>query len=218
MSKSGRPGRSGEFFTLLEELRAFRAGPLAGDPGDRALARAAAVSPTTIGEWLRGRRFPHDIGQVGFPSQRGEILFLAELGDLDGLRARANAGDDNAAGRLALWLAKRGNLDGLRARTEAGDEHAAVPLAGLLEQRGDRNEAIQVLRVRADAGDDYAAGQLALWLVKRGDLGELRARTEAGDENAAGLLLLLLIELGRREEGERLRRFGLNPDGSIASS
>jgi hypothetical protein len=64
MSKSGLPGRSGEFFTLLEELRVFRAGPLAGDPADRALARAAGVSPTTIGDWLRGRRFPQDIGQV----------------------------------------------------------------------------------------------------------------------------------------------------------
>ena len=64
MSKSGLAGRSGEFFTLLEELRVFRAGPLAGDPADRALARAARVSPTTIGDWLRGRRFPQDIGQV----------------------------------------------------------------------------------------------------------------------------------------------------------
>ena len=64
MSKSGLPGRSGEFFTLLEELRVFRAGPLVGDPSDRALARAAGVSPTTIGDWLRGRRFPQDVGQV----------------------------------------------------------------------------------------------------------------------------------------------------------
>jgi hypothetical protein len=64
MSESGLPGRGGEFFALLEELRVFRAGPLAGDPADRALARAAGVSPTTIGDWLRGRRFPQDIGQV----------------------------------------------------------------------------------------------------------------------------------------------------------
>ena len=64
MSESGPPGRGGEFFTLLEELRVFRAGPLAGDPSDRALARAAGVSPTTIGAWLRGERFPQDIGKV----------------------------------------------------------------------------------------------------------------------------------------------------------
>ena len=64
MNESGRPGRGGEFFTLLEELRMFRAGPLAGDPSDRALARAAGASPTTIGVWLRGERFPQDIGPV----------------------------------------------------------------------------------------------------------------------------------------------------------
>ena len=56
--------RAGSSSSWLEALRAFKAGPLAGDPSDRALARAAGVSPTTIGDWLRGRRFPQDIGKV----------------------------------------------------------------------------------------------------------------------------------------------------------
>jgi hypothetical protein len=64
MSESGPPGHGGEFFTLVEALRVFRAGPLAGDPSDRALARAAGMSPTTIGDWLQGRRFPQDSGKV----------------------------------------------------------------------------------------------------------------------------------------------------------
>ena len=64
MSGSGPPGHGGEFFALAEALRGFRAGPLAGDPSDRALARAAGVSPTTIGDWLRGERFPQEIGKV----------------------------------------------------------------------------------------------------------------------------------------------------------
>ena len=46
---------------------------------------------------------------------------LAERGDLDGLRARADAGDGDAAVRLADLLAERGDLDGLRARADAGD-------------------------------------------------------------------------------------------------
>src|SRR3984885_14732237 len=54
--------------------------------------------------------------------------------------------------------------------------------------------------------------------AQAGDLDELRTRANAGDEEAAGLLAGLLIEQGRREEGERLRRFGLNPDGSITST
>ena len=51
----------GEFFALLAALRDFRAGPLSGDPSDRALARAVGVSPTTIGNWLGGGQFPRDI-------------------------------------------------------------------------------------------------------------------------------------------------------------
>ncbi len=50
---------------------------------------------------------------------------LAEHGDLDGLRARADAGDEDAAERLADLLADRGDLDGLRARADAGDGYAA---------------------------------------------------------------------------------------------
>ena len=51
---------------------------------------------------------------------------LADRGDLDGLRARADAGDGHAAARLADLLADRGDLDGLRARADAGDVTAAA--------------------------------------------------------------------------------------------
>jgi len=58
------PGQTGEFFVLAAALRAFKAGALSDHPSDRALARAAGVSPTTIGDWLRGERFPQDIGKI----------------------------------------------------------------------------------------------------------------------------------------------------------
>jgi hypothetical protein len=74
------------------------------------------------------------------------------------------------------------------ARTDTGDLNAAPCLAWLLANGGDLTE----LRTRANSGDTYAALQLA----------ELLARQ--------------LSEQGRGEEAERLRRFGLNPDGSIA--
>ena len=61
VSESGLPGRPGEFFMLAKALSAFRAGPLSGAPSDRTLARAARVSPTTVGDWLQGRRFPQDV-------------------------------------------------------------------------------------------------------------------------------------------------------------
>ena len=59
MSQGGAGDKAG-FAGLLAGLRVFRAGPLGGDPSDRALARAAGVSPDTIGKWLAGTRFPQD--------------------------------------------------------------------------------------------------------------------------------------------------------------
>ena len=85
-------------------------------------------------------------------------------------------------------------------------------LVDLLAERGNLDE----LRARADAGDWLAAGQLVDLLVKRGNLDELRARVDVGDGIAARRLAGLLADQGRGEEAERLRRFGLDPDGSIA--
>jgi hypothetical protein len=143
-------------------------------------------------------------------------LLLADCGDLDGLRGRADAGDGAAAAALAGLLADRGDLDGLRARADADDGPAAGQLAGLLADRGDLDGAVQVLRAPAEAGDMLAAGRLADLLAERGDLDGLRARADAGDSAAAERLARLLIKQGGGEEAERLHRFGLNPDGSIA--
>jgi hypothetical protein len=142
-------------------------------------------------------------------------VLLAERGDLDELRARADTGDGAAARELARLLARRWDLDGaeqiLRDRADTGDEDAARELARLLAERGD----LEGLRARADAGDGAAAWRLAEVLAERGDLEGLRARADADDEYAAVLLAEVLTQQGREEEAERLRRFGLNPDGSI---
>ena len=85
----------------------------------------------------------------------------------------------------------------------------------MLAEHGDLDEAAQVLRARADAGDEDAAGALSELLARRGGLDGLRARADAGYGDA-DLLADLLITQGRDEEAKRLRRFGLNPAGSIA--
>ena len=72
------------------------------------------------------------------------------------------------------------------------------------------------MRARADAGDGRAASRLADLLAGRGDLDGLRALADAGDEDVGSKLAYLLIKQDRGKEAERLRRFGLNPDGSIA--
>jgi hypothetical protein len=166
-------------------------------------------------------------------------------------RRAADAGDRFAAVQLAELLAKRGDLDELRAWAEADDdeEMLAAGLAALtdapdgteeLEETDDLDEigarararaAVQALelglrgdldelRSRADADDGYAAVKLARLLAERGDLAGLRAQVDAGNPHAGAQLAKLLTDRlkkqGRTEEAEQLRRFGLNPDGSIA--
>jgi hypothetical protein len=154
--------------------------------------------------------------------QQAELL--ADRGDLDQLRDRANDGDGYAANQLARLLADRGDLHQLRDRANDGDGYAAVRLAGLLAGRGDLDQAEQILRAAADADDMAATWDLAELRAGRGDLDGaeqiLRAWADAGFAayQLADRLAEVLIKQGRGEEAERLRRFGLNPDGSIASA
>ena len=129
------------------------------------------------------------------------------------LSGRADAGDSWSMVRLNQLLAKRGDLDGLRARADAGDNAAAMWLYNILAERGD----LEGLRARADAGEAIAGGILGSELEKRGDLDGLLALTAAGAGNADSLARVL-IKQGRSEEAGQLRRLGLDPDGSIASS
>jgi hypothetical protein len=119
---------------------------------------------------------------------------LARRGDVDGLRVRADAGDEHAALKLAGLLFERGDVDGLRARADAGDPTGARYLATVLEESGDMEAAEDLLRGSADAGDRYAAPQLASLLAQRGDVDGLRARVDADDGHAAAELASLLNE------------------------
>jgi hypothetical protein len=87
---------------------------------------------------------------------------------------------------------------------DTGGRDAAQQLA--------RHKDADQLRARAYTGDRTAAAVLG----GQSDLDELRARASTGDEYAAGQLARALEEQGNPEEAQRLRRFGLNPDGSIA--
>jgi hypothetical protein len=91
---------------------------------------------------------------------------------------------------------------------DTGGRDAAQQLA--------RHKDADQLRARAHTGDRTAPTVLAAVLGGQSDLDELRARASAGDEYAAGQLARALEEQGNPEETQRLRRFGLNPDGSIA--
>ena len=179
---------------------AWRLAELLADRGDLDRAEQVMRAAADAGDWHAARRLAR---------------LLAQRGDVDGLRTRADTGDEDAVRRLAELLADRGDVDGLRTRADTGDVWAAWRLAELLADRGD----VDGLRTRADTGDRAAAWRLAGLLADRGDLDRaeqvMHARAHAGDGDA-DLLADLLIKQGRGEEAERLRRFGMNPDGSIA--
>ena len=138
---------------------------------------------------------------------------LKERGDLDGLRARADAGDEYATRELIGLMEQRGDLDGLRARADVGDRHAARQLAGLLEKRGDLGGAEQILRASADVGGRPAGWHLDDYLARRGDLDGLRAQADAENEYAALRLADLLADRGDLDGAERiLRPLADNPD------
>ena len=179
--------------------------------------RYAQVPASTWNAVLSHVRDPVDAARLA-DSARNRLLYRYAI---PLYRYAADGGDRNehVSLRLASLLAGRGELDELdelRARADAGDYFTAVELAALLRKRGDLDE----LRAWADAGDGAAATRLASLLAGRGDVDELRARADAGDGAAATQLTKLwadlLIKQGRAEEAERLRRFGLNVDGSIA--
>ena len=212
-----------------DEQAAVRLARLLADRGDLEEAIQILRAPAAAGDRYAARRLAGlladrgDLGELRARADAGDEQaagrlarlpadLLADRGDLNGLRARADAGDGYAAWQLAGLLADRGDLGELRARADAGDEQAAGELAGLLADRGDLNG----LRARADAGDEQAAGPLADLLADRGDVEGLREQADAGDAFAAMRLAGVLIKRGRGEEAVRLRRFGLNPDGSIA--
>ena len=93
------------------------------------------------------------------PGELAELL--ADRGDLDGLRARADAGDGwPPGGWPGCWPAAATWTSCAPGPTPAT---RAPPwqLAELLDDRGDLDEAIQVLRPHADTGDAAVAYLLA---------------------------------------------------------
>jgi tetratricopeptide (TPR) repeat protein len=130
-------------------------------------------------------------------------MLLADLGRVDELRRRADAGDRLAAARLASLLVTRDGADELRRRADAGDSSAATRLAGFLDDEGRVDEAIVVLQ-NVDRDRVSLDVHLASLLVKQGRVDEavitLRRRVEAGDHSAVLPLGKLLVGVGQVSE------------------
>lgn len=100
----------------------------------------------------------------------------------------------------AYSLAESGEVDELRQRADGGDVHARRQLAYWISERGRSREAIALIRPLADAGEDIAQLWLARWLAECDQAGELRLRADAGDEYALYELAGWLAARGRLTE------------------
>ncbi|ONH22300.1 hypothetical protein BL253_36115 [Pseudofrankia asymbiotica] len=146
---------------------------------------------------------------------------LAERGDQEAeqlLRTQADDGDPGAHFLLINLLARRGEAEELLTRARQGDQGAAATVAYRLVENGHDEEAEPFLRDLADANIGLGPTMLADLLARRGDLDGLQERVALGNAYAAGPLADLLEQRGDHDEAARLRRFGFNADGSIATS
>lgn len=100
----------------------------------------------------------------------------------------------------AYSLAENGEVDELRHRADGGDDHARQQLAYWISERGLPQEAIALIRPLADAGEDIAQLWLARWLAESDQAGELRQRVNAGDDRALHELAGWLAAHGRLTE------------------
>ncbi|MEU7802516.1 hypothetical protein AB0B10_24975 [Micromonospora arborensis] len=144
---------------------------------------------------------------------------LALLDRLDELQARADAGDDYAELRL---LARRGQLEEIHSRVAAGEAYEGLILTALLDG-GHVDDAVAELRRHIAEGYDNGGDidlneQLAELLATHGLLDELKAEVRVGNPCAGKWLVHLLIQQGQVDQANQLRRFGLNPDGTMASA
>ncbi|WJK33049.1 tetratricopeptide repeat protein [Solwaraspora sp. WMMA2065] len=166
----------------------FVAGLLARRSVDELRARADAGDWDAI--WLLALMFVR-------PGRVDEAIAI--------LQPIADARLPSAGRQLADPLAKQGRADELRARANAGDRQAALSLAVILAQQGRVDEAIAILQASADAGDLAASKVLASLLARQGRVDEaiaIQARADAGDGYSD--LLLAVMSTGKERVDEAI--------------
>lgn len=165
------------------------------------------------------------------------VGLLYNCGDFDeAFRIRPSLADVDRAMRQALEdevaSATRRDADRRRARQDDSSpgvafgppaQPPALPSLGEIDNPAyatPKDDDLEWLLARADSGEqpfaDLADVAVNRLLMYRRDLDGLLARADAGCEGVVWSLATLLASQGRAEEAGRLRRFGLNPDGSIA--
>jgi hypothetical protein len=105
-----------------------------------------------------------------------------------------------------------------RARAATGQLQDLLARLDAATRKPTESEQVDELRRAVDAGEEHADMRLADLLAKLGRVDDLRVMVDAGELWAADQLVATMRQQGRNEEADRLERFGLDDDGSIATA
>ncbi|MFE2751019.1 hypothetical protein ACFXGA_03330 [Actinosynnema sp. NPDC059335] len=194
----------------LDELVAL-AGDGVGSAADEAakllVSRGKRSEAVALAKRLGAARHPVDVAALS-----------GDPADVDEVRALADRGDERAAWFMAERALERGDLDtAIRYAEVSATYGISHGIATALVEDGQVDRALDYLRSGVEAGGSVLSSMLNGLLREHGRDRELRARISAGDKWAWLPLHELLVEQGRDEEARRFRKFGLTPDGEIAS-
>lgn len=191
-----------------------------GDHSSMHLYTQALVEQNRVEDALT---FLHDRGDAGDESARcHHARLLAEHDSTDEaiayLRTHVN---HQTRGLLADLLAEQGRLDEALAvlpdrPRDDSNELFDPPWPVELSEFHARHGLFDELRIDADADAGLAANLLAETLADQERVALLVAEIQAGNRFAGDQLIRVLEKQGRRVEADALRRWGLNPDGTLA--
>ncbi|HEV7975334.1 hypothetical protein [Amycolatopsis sp.] len=142
------------------------------------------------------------------------VIWFRRAGDSRGLTEADRLANDATREETAItWL----EINATRRGTVAEEMQHLAPL---LKKTGTIKKTIEKFQTRAEAGDHDGPWVTARLLEELGQVEEAitwyRRAAEAEDPRALPSAAWMLRKTGRTEESTRLRRFGWEPDGSIA--
>ncbi|MET8000987.1 tetratricopeptide repeat protein [Nonomuraea glycinis] len=137
---------------------------------------------------------------------------LAILNDAATLKKRAEAGDVLSGAWLASYLLLKKDKVALQALVNSGEPIAAYMLRQLLAGEKDLDGLNELVHIPGS----FTSKEVCAILAEHGDIEQLKSYTMAGMPASGFYLMEALKRHGRAEEGQRLKRHGLRPDGQIA--
>lgn len=148
----------------------------------------------------------------------GSMTVVADAGYGDPTLFRIAA----VTGTMEIGVDRKGKLPAALQTADDGDPSMLIDLAGRCWGAGEREGALDVVKLAAGRGAPGLLAQIADDMAERGDLAGARdlyqQAIDHGVLSALARIAALCERVGDHDQAQRLRRFGLNNDGSPATT